>query len=149
HPVMAHHPVTPMREADLARHLAIQTQQAIALVDLAVLKAGDGAERLKALVAGGARIVLIDVIDEETLSIAGAVVAGTRGRPHLSASSSALEHALIAHWRSTGAPPPAPAPAGIGPVDRLLVLSGSCSPVTAGQIAYAQRHGFSLVPADC
>ncbi len=47
HPTMSRHPVTPMDEADLRRHLAAQTTRRIELVDLVQLRAGDrrGARR--------------------------------------------------------------------------------------------------------
>ena len=32
--------------------------------------------------------------------------------------------------------------------DRIVVLSGSCSPVTAGQIEYAERNGFASIRLD-
>ena len=40
HPVMSRHPVTPMREADLRRHLAAQTALPVALVDASSLLSG-------------------------------------------------------------------------------------------------------------
>src|SRR3546814_4722054 len=40
HPTMARHPVTPMHEADLRRHLAAQTDMPIALVPIDRIQAG-------------------------------------------------------------------------------------------------------------
>ena len=40
HPTMAQHPVTPMDEADLGRHLARQTTKPIGLVDFVAMKRG-------------------------------------------------------------------------------------------------------------
>jgi len=42
HPVMSRHPVTPMDEADLALHLARQTNRKIGLVDFVAIKRGGG-----------------------------------------------------------------------------------------------------------
>ena len=62
------------------------------------------------------------------------------GQPFV-VGSSGVEYALIAHWGYQK-----PAPPTLPGVDRLVVLSGSCSPGTARQIDYAGAHGFGLVP---
>nr|MDA8248782.1 four-carbon acid sugar kinase family protein [Rhodospirillales bacterium] len=74
HPTMSRHPVTPMAEADLRRHLAAQTGAAIGLVDLVALKQERGAAALAAARESGQRAVLFDVIDNETLEAAGRVI---------------------------------------------------------------------------
>jgi uncharacterized protein YgbK (DUF1537 family) len=59
-----------------------------------------------------------------------------------SVGSSAIEMALGAHWQALGRFRPReawPVPAIASP---LLVVSGSCSPVTAAQIDWALAHGF-------
>jgi uncharacterized protein YgbK (DUF1537 family) len=57
--------------------------------------------------------------------------------------SSGLTHGLLRHWRSVKLIDPAQALEPAPPVDRLLVLSGSCSPVTARQIRRAKQMGFA------
>lgn len=42
HPVMNRHPVTPMGESDLVRHLALQTDRSIDLIDFRHLNLSDG-----------------------------------------------------------------------------------------------------------
>ena len=61
HPTMSCHPVTPMDEADVRRHLAKQTEKDIGLVDYLALKRGEADARLKEELAQGAEIVAIDV----------------------------------------------------------------------------------------
>ena len=68
HPVMARHPVTPMAESDLARHLAKQTVLRLGLVDFTAMKRGAAEAQLAAALAGAARIVSLDVLDGETLA---------------------------------------------------------------------------------
>ncbi|HTW29790.1 MAG TPA: four-carbon acid sugar kinase family protein, partial [Acetobacteraceae bacterium] len=148
HPTMARHPVTPMAEADLRRHLAAQTATPVALVDLVALKQGGGAAAIDAARAAGTRTVLFDVIDDETLAETGRLIWEGRGRGVLAIASSGLEYALIAHWRRAGLLPPAAPPAPAAPVERLLVISGSCSPVTARQIAWAEANGFAPIRLD-
>jgi uncharacterized protein YgbK (DUF1537 family) len=150
HPTMARHPVTPMAESDLRLHLGQQTARRCELIDFAQLKAGHGAARLAAIQAAGSDLplVLIDVLDDDTLRTAGALVWAQRGAGLFSASSSGLSHALAAHWQSTGLiDDPAVLPA-TGAVRQIAAVSGSCSPGTAAQIAWAAAHGFATLRLD-
>ena len=149
HPTMSRHPVTPMDESDLRRHLGAQTGRPRALVDFTQLKADGGAAALAACLARApgdptppVPIVLIDVLDDDTLRAAGKLVWNQRGAGVFSASSSGLQYALAAHWQAEGLlPSPQPLqPA--APVDAIAAASGSCSPVTARQIARAAEQGF-------
>ncbi len=148
HPTMARHPVTPMAEADLRRHLAAQTPRRIELVDMLQLRAGDGAARVQQLAGDDVPVVSIDVLDEETLGAAGKLVWQQRGPGLFTASSSGLQYALAAHWRSEGRLPAQPGLASAPAVPTIAVVSGSCSPVTAAQIAWAGGHGFALDRLD-
>lgn len=147
HPTMARHPVTPMGEADLTRHLAAQTQRPIGLVD--VLGLSREPERaLAQSLATGAEIVLIDVMNEATLVEAGRLIWENPERPTFSAASSGLQYALAAYWRAANLLGPPPPPARFAAADRIVVVSGSCSPVTAGQIAWGVEHGFATLRLD-
>jgi uncharacterized protein YgbK (DUF1537 family) len=148
HPTMARHPVTPMGEADLGLHLARQTTRRIEIVHLVQLKQGRGAERLAALAGDDVPVVLIDVLDDETLAEAGRLVWESRGQGLFTASSSGLQYALVAHWRSAGALPPEAAPKRAAAAERIAVASGSCSPATQAQIAWAAEHGFEAIRLD-
>ena len=143
HPTMSRHPVTPMRESDLRLHLAHQTRQRIELIDLAQLKQGDADAALRGLAGQDQPIVMIDVIDDDTLAEAGRLVWAHRGQGLFTASSSGLEYALAAHWRRCGMLPAPPALPPTRPVDAIAAISGSCSPVTAAQIAWAAAHGLA------
>jgi len=145
HPTMRTHPVTPMDEADVRVHLSRQTGRGVGLVDLLDLKAGRGAEAMARERAETA-IVAFDVIDGETLAAAGRVV-WEAGAP-LVIGSQGVEYALVAAWREAGLLEPAPARPGLGAAERVAVVSGSCSPVTAEQIAVAEAAGFAVVRLD-
>jgi 3-oxoisoapionate kinase len=147
HPVMAHHPVTPMTESDLLRHLVAQTDLPSALLDLEAL-AGDAQGRLEAAVAQGARILSLDCMDAGSEAAAGRLLWENRTAMGLVAGSQGVEYALVRHWQETGLLPPPPSPRSAGAVDRIAAVSGSVSPVTAGQIAWAGAHGFALLPFD-
>lgn len=147
HPVMAHHPVTPMAESDLLRHLAAQTNLPSALIDLDAL-AGDADARLEAALAAGARILSLDSVDALSEAAAGRLIWQNRHRMGLVVGSQGIEYALVRHWQETGtiAPPP-PAPSA-GAVAQIAAVSGSVSPVTARQLAWAGANGFALIPFD-
>jgi 3-oxoisoapionate kinase len=148
HPTMARHPVTPMDEADLRLHLARQTARRIELVDMLQLRAGEGAARVDILSADDTPVVLIDVLDDETLAEAGRLVWEARGEGVFSASSSGLQYALAAYWRSRGWLPAAPSLPAASAAEAIAVVSGSCSPVTAAQIGWARQHGFHVDRLD-
>ncbi len=143
HPTMSRHPITPMDEADLGRHLARQTSKPIGLVDFVAMKRGQGDARLAQALAEGNRIVSLDVLDEQTLIAAGRLVWEKGGMPVFAVGSQGLEAALVAYWRAAGLLPANPVPQNPGRVERIACVSGSVSPVTARQIADAVRHGFA------
>ena len=138
HPVMRRHPSTPMTEADLAHHLAGQTDLPVGLLDLDALPGGvPEAERRG--------IVLIDAQREADMTPAGRVLA--QGGARLVLGSQGVEMALVAHWRemgALGAPPPRPRPAPA----RVAVASGSVSEATEAQIAAAEAAGFETIALD-
>lgn len=151
HPTMARHPMTPMAEADLARHLGAQTRRPVALIDVVDLMSGDSDAVLWSAVAvAKGQIVSFDVIDDATQAEVGRLVWENRGKGLFTASSSGLQYALVAYWRSAGMLPQASAVTAsvAAPVDRLLVVSGSCSPTTAEQIARAIDAGFEPCRVD-
>ncbi len=148
HPVMRAHPVTPMDEGDLRIHLGRQTPRSIALMDLLQLTgtAADVDARFEALLARHPDIVLFDVLDDARLAEAGRLI--WRSRPPFAVGSSGIEYALTAHWRTAGELSAARPPAPPGAAERLLVVSGSCSSITEGQIGWALDHGFLGIRAD-
>lgn len=148
HPVMSRHPVTPMDEADLGRHLARQTSEQIGLVDFVAMKRGEGETQLANEIATGSRVVSIDVLDEETLIEAGRLVWERGGHTLFAVGSQGFEAALVAYWRDAGLIAPLDNAFHAKPVDRIACMSGSVSAVTAAQIAHARDHGFASIRLD-
>jgi uncharacterized protein YgbK (DUF1537 family) len=152
HPTMSRHPVTPADESDLRLYLARQTRKRVALFDVLKLTR-PGPERSAALsrvLKDKPDIVLFDVLSEEQLRAIGELLdACAEGeRPLFSVGSSGLGTALARHWETAGRIRPVknwPSPGRAAP---LLVVSGSCSPVTAEQIRWAARKGFAEVVMD-
>lgn len=148
HPTMAVHPVTPMDEADVRRHLARQSARAIGLVDLRDLHGRAGAAALSRERAAGAGIVAFDVIDDATLAETGRAIWNAARAPIFAIGSQGLEYALVAAWRADGLLEPARAPSPAVPNGPVAVVSGSCSPVTAEQIDVAEAAGFAVIALD-
>jgi 3-oxoisoapionate kinase len=148
HPTMAHHPATPMHEADLRLHLAKQTDLPIGLVDLRAFQAGKVTEAFRLQAAAGAGAVLLDGLDAAMLQQAGEMVWNLEKQPIFTIGSSGLTAGLIAHWRSTGVLAAEATFAAAIPTDPILIISGSCSAVTAAQILWAKRQGYACVELD-
>jgi 3-oxoisoapionate kinase len=146
HPTMSRHPVTPMNESDLRRHLAAQTDTPVGLIDCLTLDhSPDGAMgAMEARVAAGTPpIVFVDTLNETHLARAGQVLWDLRTANPFIVGSSGVEWALATRWQQLGiATPPATLPSS-GPVDRILAICGSASPVTDGQIAEALQAGYA------
>lgn len=147
HPTVSRHPVTPMDEADVRVHLGKQTARRIGLVDFLALAENGGDGALAAARADGAEIVAIDVLDDKSLAAAGRLIWKHRGERLLVIGSQGVEYALIAHWRAIGLLGDPPQRQSAAPA-RIAAVSGSVSPVTAAQIAWAEGAGFACIPLD-
>lgn len=151
HPTMRHHPVTPMDEGDLRLHLGKQTSKSVVSFDILHLSGTDKIvdQRYEALLATQPEVVLFDVLDEQRLATAGRLMWEHRGdQSRLVVGSSGIEYALVGHWRASGALPAPQLPARPQAVEQLVVVSGSCSPETQRQIAWAVEHGFATIALD-
>jgi uncharacterized protein YgbK (DUF1537 family) len=148
HPVMARHPVTPMHEADLGRHLSAQTDLPVGIVDLAAMKTGQADTALTQVIATGAVVVALDVVDDETLQEAGRLIWKDGTEPVFVVGSQGVEYALVAHWRAHGILPGHTMTPPVTPVDQIFAVSGSCAPTTADQITYAEANGFEIVEME-
>lgn len=153
HPSVSRHPVTPMTEADLRLHLAKQTKKKIALFDIlkVALPKAEARTALKNILADQPDIILFDVLCQKQLHHIGGLIDAfaSAKRPLFSVGSSGIEMALAAHWAKVGT-----LRCGVrsaqrsDPTSQILVGSGSCSPVTLRQIAWALKHGFAEVALD-
>lgn len=147
HPVMARHPVTPMTESDVARHLSHQTDRRFGLLTVEDADAEPRAA-LKRVCAGAAEIISLDAMTSAHMAIWGGLIWNDGAEQVLAVGSQGVEYALVAHWRDAGMIPEKDHVSGAGPVQRMLSVSGSVSPVTAAQIAWAEQNGFTVIPLD-
>lgn len=143
HPVMARHPVTPMHEADVARHLSAQTTMPMQCLTVEALADPQAAATRLAAARGG---VTLDQMSAADVAAAGRLL--WEGGNRFVAGSQGIAYALVAHFHATGALPVAPAVAGIGQARRMAVVSGSVSPITAEQIDWALENGFEGIRLD-
>ncbi len=137
HPSMSRHPITPMDEADLRKHLARQTARTVGLIDALHLEPPELARIFRNLKADA---VIIDALYENQLAAIGNLLLehADASNPLFVIGSSGVESALCAAWnrRQISFNP-------VPPAEPTLVISGSRSPVTAGQIKWAIAHGFA------
>lgn len=127
---MRHHPLNPMTDSNLVRHLAAQTPMKVGLIPLQVVRAGalTIAAAAGELAGQGVRMALVDAIaDCDLEAIARAVV-----NERLISGGSGLGAKLPAHWSLNPAPPHQ------REIDRsgsgVLLLAGSCSAATLAQL---------------
>ena len=142
HPVMSRHPVTPMSESDVAKHIALQSDKLDArCLTLEDISAGS---MLPKTAARTDRIeaITMDCMDDTTESVVGRLIWEGRGANRFVVGSQGVEYALVRHLQDTGQIARVPPAQGIGGSDRMVVVSGSVSPTTADQIAWAKANGF-------
>ncbi len=144
HPVMSRHPVTPMHESDLGKVLAEQGFSPQQLIDLRQLDACEGrTAALAEQLAGEDSAVFDGYTQQQVITGAASLWQLSRTRTVCAMAAQGLAHALGAHLREQGqidAPEPSHT---LAPVERLLVLSGSCSALSAAQIDWAVAAGFA------
>ena len=150
HPIMSRHPVTPMTEGDLALHFARQGDIAIAKFPYTGFEQGREAAlgQLRALAGTGPDAVLLDSALPRHLTDIGYLLAAEAERgPLFVVGGSGVEYALTQWWgEREGLADVTGRYDTIRPVDRILVVSGSASKLTAAQIDAALHAGFAEVP---
>jgi 3-oxoisoapionate kinase len=133
HPIMSTHPVTPMHEADLIRHLA-----ALGLNDLhLVLRGTAGAEFPR----------FYDAVEQADVAAAGHDLLATARRVLVMGASSVAEAWLAAQpARLYSAPLHCPPPQQAGPI---FAFAGSRSSLTLAQISAAEAMArLPVAPKD-
>ena len=144
---MEHHPLNPMTDADLVRFLRCQTPHAVGLAARPVLARGADATRrhLDELAAQGVRHVICDTLDEQDLEVLAEALVDYP----LVTGGSGLGQALPEQYRRRGWLDEVAEPGRLSTATGgALVLSGSCSRATLGQIDHFLEHhpGFALNP---
>ncbi|WP_116952910.1 four-carbon acid sugar kinase family protein [Jiangella endophytica] len=138
-PTMAHHPVTPATESDLARHLGAQTTLPVGALHWPAYAAGADAVAQSWKESADAAVVCDGFADEHLDLVGEAVLAGGR---RFVLGAGGLSLGIGRALRRDGGVPPTTTDPASGPT---LVLSGSGSPRTAAQVAAAERAGWGTV----
>ena len=151
HPSMSRHPITPADESDLRLHLSRQLDCQMGLIDLIDLN--DTSEQLEnklnELIARGDRVIFLDALYDHHMRTIGELLdLKAQDNTLFTVGSSGIEKALGDYWLESGAVTATPQWEAPTEEAAILVLSGSCSPVTAGQIAWATAHGFEDIPVE-
>jgi uncharacterized protein YgbK (DUF1537 family) len=146
HPVMSRHPVTPMHESDLAKILAEQGFQPARLIDLRMLDEHENnPNALSAQIANDDSAVFDGYTQRQVITGAASLWQLASTRTVCAMAAQGLAHALGTHLRERNkitTPEPTHT---LEPVDKLLVLSGSCSALSAAQIDWAIAAGFQEI----
>jgi uncharacterized protein YgbK (DUF1537 family) len=145
---MARHPLNPMTEPNLVRHLQPQTNLKVGLISHPVVRAGADAirEEIARLKSQRVAIALVDAITEDDMTnIAGAVA-----EERLVTGGSGIAKALPPFWRerSWWRPATLSEPRKPGGERQVLLLAGSCSAATLEQIEAYRRSGGPLEAVD-
>lgn len=149
HPVMARHPVTPMHESDLA--LVLQSQQFSPQqhVDLRTLDAyADQAAALGDVIATYDSVVFDGYSLQQVTTAAASIWHASASRQLCAMAAQGFAHGLGLYLRQSGRLTAAEPTHALKPVDQLLVLSGSCSSLSAAQIDWAIGAGFASFRID-
>lgn len=144
---LENHPLNPMSDADLVRVLSRQTKGKVGLLDFATLQQGSDAAsaRLTQLRAAGCRYAICDTIEDSQLDVIAAAISEHK----LVTGGSGIAQALPAEYRRLGWLQEI---SNAGQLSKItgakLIVSGSCSQATLGQIShFKQNHqAFSLDP---
>jgi len=146
HPVMAHHPATPMTDSDLRQILSAQSRDRAVPPGLHLTAYSDGTfdQKWRELRARHDRCFVVDAVDAAHMDIAAKALLTNRPRtgPAIVVGSGGIMAALARN--RTGRPAACAQPTrSSGPT---LVVSASASSTTAAQIDDAVAHGWIDVP---
>jgi len=144
---MKDHPLTPMRDSNLVRVLQRQTKLKVGLIPFAVVDAGP--DTIKTAIAAAdqrdERLLVLDAITDRHLVDMGTAAAGMK----LITGGSGVALGLPANFVRAGLMRAAEAPATIrAPKGRSLILAGSCSVATRGQVKAAIDAGLPALRLD-
>lgn len=136
---MEHHPLTPMKDANLVRVLSHQTDGTVGLVAFATVDRGAQAIRdaMTQLKERGRRYAIVDAIADAHLVAIGEAAASHA----LITGGSGVAMGLPANFRRLGMLSEAIDPGALPSIDGGgAVIAGSCSRATLAQIGYARSH---------
>ncbi len=140
---MQHHPLTPMRDANLVRVMQAQCQGKVGLIDHRCVAAGSAAiiERIRALRQEGVSVAIVDALDNADLLRLGPALSGM---PLVTAGSGVA----IGLPGNFGLAPSAGVAALPSPTGAQAIISGSCSLATNRQVQDFIAGGGAALALD-
>ena len=144
---MKDHPLTPMRDSNLARVLQRQTKLTVGIVPFSIVDAGP--EAIKSAMAAAnerdERFLVLDAITDRHLVDMGTAAEGMA----LITGGSGVALGLPANFVRQGLMQSAAAPTSMrAPKGRAAILAGSCSAATRGQVQAAIAAGVPTLRID-
>ena len=135
---MENHPLTPMKDANLRRLMAAQSQNSVGLLPAEIVFAGTEAirARLDKEQQSGNRMIVVDALRDEDLIQIGTAA---KGLP-LVTGGSGVAMGLPANFGCVPTPVPWRSQKG-----KSAILSGSCSTATRGQIEQHLKNYQGLI----
>jgi uncharacterized protein YgbK (DUF1537 family) len=144
---MRQHPLTPMTDSNLVRVLGRQTPNPVSLIPYRDVNRG--APAIHAAIAAarevGIRHLIVDAVMNDDLLSLGEAVQDLK----LVTGGSGAAMGLPANFRAAGLLESRDRVAPLAPVEgRIVVLSGSCSTATLGQVTAMKKHhpAFAIDP---
>lgn len=144
---MKDHPLTPMRDSNLVRVLQRQTKLPVGLIPFAVVDQGAAAieKAFVAAAAEGKRFVIVDAITDKHLLDMGTAAADMP----LITGGSGVALGVPGNFVRKGLMKSVAAPAKLeAPKGRAVIIAGSCSEATRGQVAAAKGAGIPAFEVD-
>ncbi len=147
---MKDHPLTPMRDANLVRVLQKQARAPVGLIPFSVVSEGPEAIRanLAQASAAGYRLMIVDAVTDADLRVLGTALADAK----LITGGSGIAMGLPENFRRKGRIGTTILPNRMAaPIGRSVILAGSCSQATLGQVAGAITAGLPalrILPLD-
>lgn len=135
---MENHPLTPMKDANLRRLMAAQSQNSVGFLPAEIVFAGTEAirARLDKEQQSGNRMIVVDALRDEDLIQIGTAA---KGLP-LVTGGSGVAMGLPANFGCVPTPVPWRSQKG-----KAAILSGSCSTATRGQIEHHLKNNQGLI----
>ena len=147
HPVMTQHPVTPITESDVAKHISAQSSR-LHTTNWSIEDIANNKPYKPAPTSDRIMVYTIDCANDHHELAAGKLLWEQRHQQPFVVGSQGVEFALVRHWVDTGALQKQDSPGSAGRSNGMVTVSGSVSPTTAEQIKWSRANGFQTIRFD-
>ncbi|MDY7577114.1 four-carbon acid sugar kinase family protein [Herbaspirillum sp. RTI4] len=147
HPTMSRHPVTPMSQADIRLLLQSQGFDVARLVDLPELDQwqSDPAGLGRQLAQESDTAVFDTYSEQQLTTAAGSIWELAQQRQVTAVAAQGFAFGVGNYLKNKVGQQAASAPQHLAACEKILVVSGSCSPQSAAQIDWAEQAGFECL----